>query len=258
MIVSMIIHIKKGGLLLAAQSIRRGFDPQDHQWFSPDAITRLGQAQEELQWLLDRGYQPGPVIDFVGSHHQLSTRQRNALQRSTSSQRQYDRRMARLLPFDAAHEGCLAIDGFNLIITLEVALSKSPIILGKDHVYRDLAGLRGTYRLIEQTDQALNLIGKTFHELQVPCAKFYLDQPVSNSGRLRQKILAFAEQWQIPVEVELVPDTDAVLTRMERIVTGDSVILDRCTSWFNLARKIIDDNIREAWIISFSQEAQSR
>jgi hypothetical protein len=43
---------------------------------------------------------------------------------------------------------------------------------------------------------------------------------------------------------------------MERIVTGDSVILDRCTSWFNLARKIIDDNIREAWIVSINQDAR--
>jgi hypothetical protein len=43
---------------------------------------------------------------------------------------------------------------------------------------------------------------------------------------------------------------------MERIVTGDSMILDRCTSWFNLARKIIDDDIHEAWIVSFSQDAR--
>jgi hypothetical protein len=132
---------------------------------------------------------------------------------------------------------------------LEVALSGSPILLGKDGDYRDLAGLRGTYRLIDKTNDALNLIGKTLSELNVPMVKFYLDSPVSNSGRLKSKILELSEQWGIPVEVELVPNVDTVLAGKERIVTGDSIILDVCKSWFNLSRKIIEDYIQDAWVI---------
>lgn len=100
-----------------------------------------------------------------------------------------------MLPLECAKDGCLNIDGFNLIITLEVALSGSPILLGKDGVFRDLAGLRGTYRLIDKTDTALNLIGKILRELNVPWVRFYLDSPVSNSGRLKSKILGLSEQW---------------------------------------------------------------
>lgn len=239
---------------MSAQATRRGFDPNDAAWFSAEAITGLGIAQEEIQWLLDRGYQPGPVVEFVGSHHQLHARQRIALQRSTSSQNQYQLRQSKKLPFEMAKDGCLYIDGFNLIITLEVALSQSLVVLGKDDVLRDLAGLRGTYRLIGQTEQALELIGKAFRALSVPQAVFYLDQPVSNSGRLRQRILAHAEQWPMPVQVELVPNSDVVLARMARIVTGDSVILDQCASWFNLSRKIVDDYVQDAWIVRFNEE----
>ena len=144
------------------------------------------------------------------------------------------------------------IDGFNLIITLEVALSGSPILLGKDGVFRDLAGLRGTYRLIDKTDTALNLIGKILRELNVPWVRFYLDSPVSNSGRLKSKILGLSEQWGLPVEVELVPNVDVILSDKERVVTGDSIILDACRSWFNLSRKIIEDYIQDAWIIDLS------
>jgi hypothetical protein len=154
-----------------------------------------------------------------------------------------------LLPFDCAKDGPLYIDGFNLIITLEVALSGSPVLLGKDGVYRDLAGLRGTYRLIDKTDTAILLIGKALQELEVPAATFYLDAPVSNSGRLKSRILELSEPWGIPTEVELVPDTDGILANGERTVTGDSVILDACRSWFNLSRKIIDDSIPDAWIV---------
>ena len=154
-----------------------------------------------------------------------------------------------MLPFECAKDGCLNIDGFNIIITLEVAMSGSPILLGKDGVYRDLAGLRGTYRIIDKTDTAISLIGKTLQELSVPMVKFYLDSPVSNSGRLKTKILECSEQWGMPVDVELIPNVDTVLAGKERIVTGDSIILDECKSWFNLSRKIIEDHIQDAWVI---------
>lgn len=50
------------------------------------------------------------------------------------------------------------IDGFNSVITLEVALSGSPVFVCRDGTIRDLAGLRGTYRIIDKTEDAIELI----------------------------------------------------------------------------------------------------
>ena len=234
---------------MSNKNVKRGFDPDDAKIFSNESIEELKIAQEEIQWLLNRGYKIKQIIEFTGNHYLLSARARTALQRTTSSTADYEKRRSTMLPFEYAKDGCLNIDGFNIIITLEVAMSGSPILLGKDGVFRDLAGLRGTYRLIDKTDAALNLIGKTLQELHVPMVKFYLDSPVSNSGRLKSKILELSEQWRMSVEVELVPNVDVVLAGKERIVTGDSIILDECKSWFNLSRKIIEDHIQEAWVI---------
>lgn len=234
---------------MSTKNVKRGFDPNDVNIFAKESIGKLEIAQDEIQWLLDRGYKLKHIIEFVGNHYLLSARSRTALQRTTASRVDCDRRKSTMLSFEYAKDGCLFIDGFNIIITLEVALSGSPILLGNDGVFRDLAGLRGTYRLIDKTDIALNLIGKTLRELGVPRVKFYLDSPVSNSGRLKSKILECSEQWEIPVEVELIPNVDAVLARQKRIVTGDSIILDECQSWFNLSRKIIEDYIKDAWIV---------
>jgi hypothetical protein len=231
------------------KNVKRGFDPDDVKIFSKESIAELKIAQEEIQWLLDRGYKLKQIIEFTGNHYLLSSRARTALQRTTSSMAEYEKRRSTMLPFECAKDGCLNIDGFNLIITLEVAISGSPILLGKDGVYRDLAGLRGTYRIIDKTDTAISLIGKTLQELSVPMVKFYLDSPVSNSGRLKTKILEYSEQWGMPVEVDLIPNVDAVLAGKERVVTGDSIILDECKSWFNLSRKIIEDHIQDAWVI---------
>lgn len=240
--------------MASKKTTRRGFASGDRRDFSGEALVKLGEAQEEIQWLLGRGYRIGPAVDFIGSHYQLSSRQRTALQRACSSSKLRKRRLSRLLQPEAACDGCMHIDGFNLVITLEVALSGSLLILGSDGVLRDLAGLRGTYFLIEQTEKALSLIGKTFRELSVPEAVFYLDAPVSNSGRLKSRILEHASGWGMPVKVELVPNSDVVLSGMERVVTGDSVILDRCTSWFNLSRKIVADHIKDAWIVDLEDK----
>lgn len=236
---------------MTSKSVRRGFDPQDNKWFSEQEVQKLRVVQQEIQWLLDRGYKMGSVINFVCGHHQLSVRQRIALQRATASAIQYKKRKCSMLPFEDAKDGCVYVDGFNLIITLEVALSGSVLILGNDGVLRDLAGLRGTYSIIEHTDTALQLIGKTFVQLAVPEAKVFLDSPVSNSGRLRNRILEHAAEWGIPIEVVMVPNTDIILAKGERIVTGDSVLLDSCSSWLNIAKKVVDDHIKDAWIVKF-------
>ncbi|WP_353092591.1 DUF434 domain-containing protein [Tissierella praeacuta] len=90
------------------------------------------------------------------------------------------------------------------------------------------------------------------HQLEVPEVIFFLDSPVSNSRILKTKITSLEDKWKIPLKVELVPNPDSILSKMERVVTSDSIILDECKSWFNLSRKIIEENITNAWVVSFN------
>jgi len=232
--------------------VKRGSDPQDYKWFSKEAIVKLQKAQQEVEWLLGRGYNIVSVTEFVGNSYQFSLRQRNALQRSTSSKELSEKRKAKEIPLTKAKDGIIYIDGFNLIITLEVALSKGILIRGNDGAIRDIAGLRGTYRVIDNTEKALKLIGKTINDLGVPKVKIFLDAPVSNSGRLKSRILSHSEGWNSITEVELVPNADRILVDLPRVITSDSMILDCCKSWFNLTNKVIERYIEEANIIDLS------
>jgi len=130
------------------------------------------------------------------------------------------------------------IDGFNLIIGLEVALSDGMMFIGQDGCIRDLAELRGTYRLISQTETAIRMIRDALHELQVSKAVIMLDEPVSNSGRLKTKI--YDIDWQIPVDVQIIRSPDAALKKLPCVITGDAIILDECENWFNLMGYIIE------------------
>lgn len=229
---------------------KRGFDLNDKRWFSEKEIIKLRKAHEEIKWLLDRDYKLEPIINFVGSRYQFSIRQRDSLKRATCSKKNEILRKSKELNIDSIVGKTINIDGFNLIINLEVALSGGTLIVGNDGVLRDLAGLRGSYRLIDKTDIALDYIFKLLKFVYVESVNIYLDSPVSNSGNLKVKILEYAEKYNLKTNVELVNNADVILEKLSNVVTSDATILDKCTSYFNLSKTIIDEYIKDVNIIS--------
>jgi len=228
------------------ETVRRGYEPKDRLEFGPKSLDRLNAAAQELQFLLNRGYDVKSASTFIGNHHLLSERQRLALARITSTDAALaERRRKELLQAP----GDLVLDGFNTIITLEVALSGSLLLAGMDGTIRDLAGLRGTYRVVDKTVKAVELLLSRLEALGVKKALFYLDQQVSNSGRLRALLLEKAAVRSVEVQAELHPGVDGVLSRMGNIVTSDAIILDKCESWYNLNRPLIESAAPDAWIL---------
>jgi len=216
----------------------RGLMDGDDKAFHAAAIPKLRAAQEELQFLLSCGYPVKSAMTFVGNHHQLTVRQALAVTRTTAAGENLKARKKKQLAPEDLKGQTVSIDGFNLIITLEVALSDGMLLVGQDGCIRDLAELHGTYRLIPQTGEAIALIHHALSNLRAGRTVFYLDQPVSNSGRLKEAIYEIS--WPMPVEVIITPNPDMLLKKLPCVVTGDSVILDGCAGWFNMAAYILD------------------
>lgn len=216
----------------------RGYFPADDHHFCGEEVMKLKEAQQELRFLLDHGYPMQSAVTFVGNHHQLATRQRLALIRAASSSQYLCIRQVKQLEPEQMKDQRVYIDGFNLIITLETALAGGMLFVGQDACIRDLAELRGSYRIIEQTESAIALIRDALTRLNVSSVVFYLDQPVSNSGHLKGKIAEI--QWPMPVEAELVRNPDALLKKLPCVVTSDSIILNEAENWFNLTSYIMN------------------
>ena len=227
------------------ETVKRGYVPKDTVEFGPKAAAKLNAAAQELAFLLDRGYDTKSASTFVGNHHLLSERQRLALARITSPRAALEERERKRIR--EAPEA-LVLDGFNTVITLEVALSGSLLLEGMDGTIRDLAGLRGSYRIVDKTVRAVELLLDRLEVLEVKEALFYLDRQVSNSGRLRALLLDQARDHAVEVQAELHPSVDGLLSRMERVVTADAIILDKCGSWCNLNRTLIQSAVPDAWI----------
>ena len=220
---------------------KRGFMPTDERDFSEKSLPKLRKAAEEVYFLLNRGYPVTSTTRFIGDHYQLSERQRLALARTVSPEESIRSRKSREVTDIAGKT--LYIDGFNVIIGLEIAYSDSMLFCCMDGTVRDLAGLHGTYRLIPQTDLAIHALLASLGELHVEKAVIFLDQPVSNSGRLKQRILEFAEQIPFELEVEIENPVDAILKTKPLVASADAIILDECSQWFNLVRYVVEMQI---------------
>ncbi len=223
--------------------VNRGFNPDDLKNFGDSAKAALNQAGYEIQFLIDQGYEMKSASTFVGNHYLLSERQRLALARmlspSSSIKLRKMKEIAKNLPPSEVY-----VDGFNLIILLESALSNSIILKGADGTMRDLSGLRGTYQIIDKTDKAVDLIFCYLKQYHIKKITLFLDKPVSNSGRLRGLILDTAGREGVHAEVGLEYGVDKLLYEKENVVTGDAIILNNCKSWYNMGRWIIEEYMK--------------
>lgn len=235
------------------KSAIRGKEDKDERFFSKKEIERLKHAQEEVVWLLNRNYPISNIIDFVGGRHQFSSRQRMALRRASCSNKDLGIRRSKEISIYDLEGKTINIDTFNFIISLEVALSRGLLINCMDGSIRDLAGLRGTYRLIDKTYIVLYILGEVFKKLKIKGVNFYIDGPVSNSGKLKAAIYEISEKWDVDVNVEIVPNPDIVLEKSNYVISSDSIILDKCDGWINLVRYIIDNNISDYWLIDLGK-----
>lgn len=132
-----------------------------------------------------------------------------------------------------------------------MALSNGTLIMGNDNNIRDLAGLRGTYKLIDKTDLALDLLYKFLKEMKVTQINLFLDSPVSNSANLKLKILDYSAKYKVPTDVLLVNNADVILEKLDFVVTSDSAILDKCINYFNLSKAIICKYLNNITLINF-------
>jgi hypothetical protein len=145
------------------------------------------------------------------------------------------------------------VDGFNLLITLEAALSSGPLFIGVDECIRDLSSVHGSYRSVEETERAIDMVGKALQSLGASSVMWLLDRPVSNSGRLATRIAEIVLQRGWPWRVEAVLNPDGMIVSSTAVaITSDSSILNRVERWTDLKTYLLATEIPNAWMIDLS------
>lgn len=234
----------------------RGKHPRDEKLFAESQLPPLREAAADLSWMRTRGYTDNSSIKLVGDRYDLTARQRVAVGRCACSDQSRQSRSERSVPPEEIGDRLVLLDGFNVLTTIEAAMAGGILLRGRDGCIRDMSSMHGNYRVLDQSRDALEKILNTLQKRNISPSTWYLDKPVSNSGRLKAIIEEVASRFpQLSVQVTLVPDPDPILKKANRegvVATADSGILDECGEWMNLAATVIENECPDAEIIDLS------
>lgn len=229
----------------------RGKNTGDDTLFgSEKQISKLKLAVEDMHYLLSREYPEKAASDLVGNRYRLKTRQIQALRGMSASVAQLQNRQLKEVESSDLKGKTVYLDGFNVLILLESLLSEAYIFEGLDGCIRDLSGVHGTYKRVNQTLRAIELLASFYRTHQIHQLVWIFDKPVSNSGRIKQIILDFAEEHHLNWDADLQYNPDKFLAESSAIViSSDAWILDHCKEWFNLISYLITEESLPANLI---------
>lgn len=228
----------------------RGPHPNDRKLFAPECLSKLREAMADYCWLLTRGYSSDAALKLVGDHFQLAERQRIALRRGGCSSFAVAERRARRVELSELSGQRLGIDGFNCLITVEAALSGAVVLRSVDGSHRDLASVHGTYRHVSETEPALDHICDTLAQARAATITWYLDSPVSNSGRLASLMRSRFAEAGLTWEVELVKNADRSLQQARAVAaSSDGWVMDSSEGWLDLAGATVLRFVPDAWVV---------
>jgi len=235
----------------------RGAHPHDHELFGAAQVPLLRRATADLSWLLSRGYATPASMRLVGDRYQLNARQRLAVKRCACSDAERAARRARVVDSAALRGARVWIDGFNVLTTVEAALGGGPLLVARDGALRDMASMHGSYRKVEETRPALEAIADVLAARGVGHARWLLDAPVSNSGRLRAVVAEVGRACEQDWAVDVVDDPDPILASATDVVvaSADSRVLDGAARCWHLAREVVDGLPGDCWRVDLGDGA---
>ncbi|MCR3884324.1 DUF434 domain-containing protein [Methanotrichaceae archaeon M04Ac] len=187
----------------------------------------MRRAAEEVRYLLDRGYPSGPAVRFVSDHRRLPREDRFVLTRVAVPSAVARSRRKKRTPINELSGRTVAVDGYNVLITVESLLAGAPVYLCDDGFLRDVRGIFRRYHLSDITDQALSEIFSLLKESGVGGAMVLLDQQISRSGELASEIRERMAELGVLGSAKTAPDVDRRLKRAKSpVATGDGTIID--------------------------------
>jgi hypothetical protein len=200
---------------------------------SPNPIS-LQQAAQDFRYLLNRGYPRENSLTLVGNRYDLPRRERQLLHRGVFAGSVAAARQAKRWQLADLAGQPLAVDGHNVLITLESAIQGLPLVAADDGFIRDVSQLSRAYRDSPVTRQALALIAVYLSRHHPGPLTILYDAPMKRSGELAhqtREIFAaqglYAEARAVPVpERELLEFPGPVATSDTHLIDAKEVVVD--------------------------------
>ncbi len=207
-------------------------------------LDDLQKAAEDFRYLLNRGYPRKATLEIVGNRYGLTFDERHLLHRGVFSDLDSESRRRKIISSKTIQGKDLAIDGHNVMITVEAGLSGRPLILADDGFVRDISGLSGSFRKTARTEKALQVIVTFLKKWRPRHVLFLFDAPLSKSGILAQELRVLLEKEGLPGDALAIKVPEKTLIGFEGVIaTSDTAIIDRSEKVIDLAGNIIRTRI---------------
>jgi hypothetical protein len=204
----------------------------------------LQNAAEDFRYLLNRGYPRKVTLELVGNRYGLTFDERHLLHRGVFSSADSQMRRKKRISIKEIRDKDLAIDGHNVLITIEAALSGRALVLADDGFIRDISGLSGSFTKSKATEIAIQLILNVLKKWKPRKTLFLFDAPISMSGKLAGEIRDRLNQANLPGDAVAVKVPEKILIGFPgMIATSDTAIIDRSKKVLDLAGYIIRQHI---------------
>ncbi len=218
----------------------------------------LQQAAQDFRYLLNRGYPRKVTLEMVGNRYGLAFDDRHLLHRGVFSDVDSESRRSKIISIKSIKDKDLAIDGHNVLITVEAGLSRWPLILADDGFVRDISGLSGSFRKTATTENAIQMIVTFLKKWRPHRVLFLFDAPISKSGILAQELRALLKREGLPGDAMAVKVPEKILIGFKGVVaTSDTAIVDRSEKVIDLAGNIIRTKIGAKSLLRWKRRRSS-
>ena len=204
------------------------------------SYPNLPEAAADFRFLLARGYPRQNALTLVGNRYGLDHTARQLLHRGVfvplvAAARRAKLRRLRDVP------GCpLALDGHNVLITLECAGRGLPLVAADDGFIRDVGEISGAFKVSPATDRVLALLADYLAEHMAGPVDVFYDAPLSRSGELARRTREMFASRNLSVQAVAVPVPERRLADFPgAIATSDTALIDAHASVVDLAGEII-------------------
>jgi len=200
----------------------------------------LRKAAKDFRFLLNRRYPRKAALELVGNRYGLTSDERHLLHRGIFSISDAESRRKKIISAEEVRNKNVAIDGHNVIITIEAGLAGRPLIFADDGFIRDISGLSGSFKKTETTEKAIQFIINAIKSTKPRQTLFLFDAPISMSGILAQEVRSQLKKENLSGDAMAVKVPEKILIGFAGVVaTSDTAIVDQSRKVLDLAGYIL-------------------
>jgi hypothetical protein len=203
-------------------------------------LVLLQEAAPDFRLLLARGYPRNAALALVGNRYHLDHTARQLLHRGVCAPVVAAARRAKLRLLQEMRGLPLALDGHNVLITLECAVRQLPLVAADDGFIRDVGEISRAFKVSEATDRVLALMAAYLAGQAIGTLEVFYDAPLSLSGELARRTRELFASRGLVVQAAAVPVPERLLANFPgAIATSDTALIDLHATVVDLAGEII-------------------